>query len=177
MWEVAEIAETISKLHLLQINVLQCDLRSLFPLTVKAQWPWGGHGCQISRTLGTLKKNVGKNLNDKKITSDLHKPCGRSQELCSLLKMFLFSRKLGSFLWFVYLRQEENWWVKHPFLIPPVFYPSWYSATGLRLFWSCEGQAQCSHELWTPARFQKALKFELADRNFSLFVPKHSCKL
>lgn len=37
MWEVAEIAETISKLHLLQIDVLQCDLRSLFPLTDKAQ--------------------------------------------------------------------------------------------------------------------------------------------
>lgn len=174
---MAEIAETISKLHLLQINVLQCDLRSLFPLSVKTQWPWGGHGCQISRTLGILKKNVGKNLNDKKITSDLHKAYGRSQELPSLLRMFLFSRKPWFFPMTCVYESRRELVVKHPFLIPLVFYSSWYFVTGLRLFWSCEGQAQCSHELWTPASFQIALKFELADIIFSLFVPKHNCKL
>lgn len=42
MWEVVEIAKTVSNLHLLQIK--QCDLRSLSSLAVKVQWPWGGHG-------------------------------------------------------------------------------------------------------------------------------------
>lgn len=142
MWEVAEIAETISKLRLLQIDVLQRDLRSLFPLAVRAQWPWGGHGCQINRTLGTLKKNVGKNLNDKKIiTSDLPKAGGRSQELCSQLRRFLFSRKPWFFpLICVYNIREESV-VKHPFLIPLVFYPSWYFVPGLGFFL----------ELWRPS--------------------------
>lgn len=35
MWEVVEIAKTVSKLHLLQIK--QCDLRSLSSLAVKVQ--------------------------------------------------------------------------------------------------------------------------------------------
>lgn len=66
----------------------------------------------------------GKKQNDKKIitTLDLHKAPGRPQELCSLLRTFLFSRKS----WFFPLNRVYETRgvlvVKHLFLIPPVSY-------------------------------------------------------
>lgn len=116
-WEVAVIPETVSKLHLLQINALQCDLRTLSPFAVTCSDPEEGmDGSQAGpwEHPGSIWE---KKLNDKKIItkSDLDKAPDRPQEPRSPLT-FLFSRKSWFFPSESCTSDEECWWLNIHFL-------------------------------------------------------------
>lgn len=150
MWEVAEIAETIPKLHLLQINVLQRDPRAL-PLCSRSTVTLRRTGWQSSRTLGRSKKYVGKTRTPKyqqkaalpKHLADLRTPVVCYEQFSPISSFFPWKRAWD--------KSRAGGWTS-PFLISPLSYTLsfWDRSETFWRLWR-PGTTRPLHTSWIPA--------------------------